>query len=293
MIRLKEKQQFLPFILPAIAYLLAVKAFPTLNGIYVSFTDLNFLYPGVSFVGFENYRKFLDHPDTPRVAVNTILFIGTVTLLQVSLGLGAAVLLNRGLAGTRLVRSIAIMPWIIPPVIIAVMFQQMFNGSKLGLMNSIIALFGQPPHAWLSSPGEAMAVMILTVAWRGLPLSIILQLGALQTVSKELVEAAIVDGAGRWQRFRHVVLPTIRPILLINVIMVTSGTLNHIDIPLKLTGGGPDKATEVLALTMYLQGFDALDAGYASTLATLILLLNLGLTAVYIRILRSRHSQDA
>lgn len=291
MLRLTEKYQFLFFILPAIAYLIAIKAYPTLNGIYVSFTNLNFLYPTSSFVGLENYRKFFAHPDTPLVIMNTVVFVGSVTFLQVTIGLGAAVLLNRGLAGTRLIRSIAITPWIIPPVIIAVMFQQIFNGSKLGLINSIIAFFGQPAHAWLSNPREAMAVMILTVAWRGLPLSIILQLGALQTISKELLEAAIVDGAGRWQQFRHVVLPTILPILLINIVMVTSGTLNHIDIPLKLTGGGPDRATEVLALTMYLQGFDALDAGYASTLATLILLLNFGLTAVYIRILQARHAQ--
>jgi multiple sugar transport system permease protein len=185
-------------------------------------------------------------------------------------------------------RSIAILPWIIPAVIIGLMFQQLFNGSRLGIMNTLIAEFGFAARGWLSSPAEAMAVMILATVWRGVPLSIILQLGGLQTIDRQLYEAAAIDGAGRWQTLRHVTLPSLKPILTINLILATAGTLNHVDIPLALTGGGPGRATEVLALSIYKQGFEQLDAGYAAAIATLILVLNLALTIAYLRILRSR-----
>ena len=125
-------------------------------------------------------------------------------------------------------------------------------------------------------------------AGRGVPLSIILQLGGLQTIDRQLYEAAAIDGAGRWQTLRHVTLPSLKPILTINLILATAGTLNHVDIPLALTGGGPGRATEVLALSIYKQGFEQLDAGYAAAIATLILVLNLALTIAYLRILRSR-----
>jgi multiple sugar transport system permease protein len=133
-----------------------------------------------------------------------------------------------------------------------------------------------------------MVIMIFAVVWRGVPLSILLQLSGLQTIPRELYEAAAIDGATRWQSLIHITVPSLKPILLINVIMATSGTLNTVDIPLALTGGGPGTATEVLALSIYKQGFEVLDAAYASTIATVILAINLLLTIVYLKVLRRR-----
>ena len=130
--------------------------------------------------------------------------------------------------------------------------------------------------------------MILALVWRGVPLSIILELGGLQTIAKEMYEAAKIDGASRWQAFRYVTLPSLKPVLLINLIMATSGTLNHIDIPLALTNGGPGRATEVLSIALYKHAFELLDAGFAATFATVVLIINLLLTVVYLRILRKR-----
>src|SRR5690606_17830163 len=119
-----------------------------------------------------------------------------------------------------------------------------------------------------------------------------LQLGGLQTISKELYEAAQVDGANAWQRLRYITIPSLKPILLINLILATSGTLNHVDIPLALTGGGPGRATEVLSLSLYKQGFEVLDAAYSATILTVMLLINLVLTVVYLRVLRRREADD-
>jgi ABC-type sugar transport system permease subunit len=281
-----SRHQYLLFILPAILVVLGFTAYPALYGIWISFTNLHFAYPDSRFVGLDNYVRFFTWSALPQVAGNTVVFVTSVVVLQMSLGLMIALLLNKAIFGRRLMRSIAILPWVIPAVIIGLMFQQLFSGSKLGIMNSLIAMFGFDSRSWLSNPSESMAIMIGSVVWRGVPLSIILQLGGLQTIGKELYEAAAIDGASRWQVLRYITIPSLKPILLINLIMATSGTLNHVDIPLALTGGGPGRATEVLSLSLYNQGFQVLDAAYASTIATVILILNLVLTVAYLRVLR-------
>lgn len=282
------RHQYVLFIAPAIAVVLAFTAYPALYGVLISFTNMHFAYPDWKFVGFANYVHFFTWSALPQVAANTVVFVASVVVLQLSLGLLIALLLNRAIFGRRLMRSIAILPWIIPAVIIGLMFQQLFSGSRLGIMNTLIGYFGFDSRSWLANPTEAMTVMILSLVWRGVPLSIILQLGGLQTIGKDLYEAAAIDGASRWQVLRYITIPQLKPILLINAILATAGTLNHVDIPIALTGGGPGRATEVLALSLYKQGFQQLDAAYASTIATVILVLNLILTIAYLRLLRSR-----
>lgn len=281
------RHQYLLFIMPAILVVLGFTAYPALYGIWISLTNLHFAYPDSRFVGLDNYIRFFTWPALPQVVGNTVVFVTAVVVVQLSLGLMIALLLNKLVFGRRLMRSIAILPWVIPAVIIGLMFQQLFSGSKLGIMNTVIAMFGLESRSWLSDPGQSMAIMIGALVWRGVPLSIILQLGGLQTIGKELYEAAAIDGASRWQVLRHITIPSLKPILLINLIMATSGTLNHVDIPLALTGGGPGRATEVLSLSLYNQGFQVLDAAYASTIATVILAINLILTVAYLRVLRT------
>lgn len=288
-----NRHQYVLFIGPAVAVVLAFTAYPALYGVLISFTNMHFAYPDWRFVGFANYVHFFTWSALPQVAVNTVVFVASVVVLQLSLGLLIALLLNRAIFGRRLMRSIAILPWIIPAVIIGLMFQQLFSGSRLGIMNTLIGYFGFDSRSWLADPNEAMAVMILSLVWRGVPLSIILQLGGLQTIGKDLYEAAAIDGASRWQVLWHITIPQLRPILLINAILATAGTLNHVDIPIALTGGGPGRATEVLALSLYKQGFQQLDAAYASTIATVILVINLILTIAYLRLLRSRQNVRA
>ena len=282
-----EKRGFLIFILPAILVVFGFTLYPALYGVYISLTDLNFGYTTSRFVGLDNYIRLLTWPPLGTVVLNTIIFVATVVFLQISIGLGIAVLLNKRVFGSRFMRGVAILPWVIPAVVIALLFQQLFSGSRLGIMNNLISYVGMPGRSWLSQPIEAMVIMILALVWRGVPLSIILQLGGLQTIAKELYEAARIDGATRWQAFIYITLPMLRPILLINLIMATSGTLNHLDIPLALTGGGPGRATEVISVTLYNQAFRLLDAGYAATFATVLLVVNLLLTVGYLRILRA------
>lgn len=282
------RHQYLIYIAPAVVFVFGFTGYPALYGVFVSLTNLDFAYPNWKFVWFENYVRLATWPALPEVLVHTVVFVGFVVALQLWLGLLIALLLNKAVFGRQFMRSIAILPWVIPSIIAAVMFQQFFSGSKLGIMNTMVGYFGVPSRSWFSDPTESMAIMIFAVVWRGVPLSIILQLSGLQTVPNQLYEAAAIDGASRWQSLIHITIPSLKPILLINVIMVTSGTLNTVDIPLALTNGGPGTATEVLALSIYKQGFEVLDAAYASTIATVILIINLILTIVYLKLLRRR-----
>lgn len=283
-----RRHQYIFFILPAVLLVLGMTAYPAIYGVYVSFTNEHLAYPDSRFIGFANYTRLFNWPPLGGVLVNTVIFVSAVGFLQISLGLGMALLLNIPMRGLRAVRSIAVLPWVLPGIIIALVFQQFFSGSRLGMMNTLISHLGLESRNWFGTPAEAFVVMILVMVWRGTPLSIILQLSGLQTISKELYEAASIDGANPWQRLRHITLPGLKPILLINIIMVTSATLNHVDVPLALTGGGPGRGTEVLALSIYKQGFEVLDAAYASTIAAVILLINLVLIIIYLRLLRSR-----
>ncbi len=283
-----KRHQYLYFIAPAVILVLAMTAYPAVYGVYVSFTNRHLAFTESRFVGLANYVRLLEWQALPQVLGNTAIFVGAVGVLQLAFGLFIALLLDRQVRGRRLMRSIAILPWVIPSIIVALVFQQFFSGSRLGIMNTLVSHLGIPNQSWFSNPTVAMIIMILVLVWRATPLSVMLQLSGLQTVPRELYEAAGIDGASPWQQLRHITLPSLRPILLINVIMVTSGTLNHVDIPLALTGGGPGRATEVLALSIYKQGFEVLDVAYASTISTVILALNLVLTLVYLRVLGYR-----
>jgi len=282
------RRPYLLFIVPSVVYVAAFTLYPAIYSVYISFTNLNFGYVDSRFVGLDNYRRLIEWPYLPRVLGNTAIFVFAVSAIQICLGFAVALVLNQRLPFRRTVRSIAILPWILPSIVIALLFQQLFSGSRLGIVNAVLANFGVETHIWLADPTTSLSIMIGALVWRGLPLTIIILLGGLQTIPRDVQEAAVIDGATRSQSFFHVTLPLMKPILLVNLIWITSGNLNHLDIPFGLTGGGPSHRSEVLAVTLFDQGFHLLDAGFAATVATLMLVLNLVMTFIYIRILRSR-----
>lgn len=283
-----RRRPYLLFIVPPVLYVMGFTLYPALYTVVLSFTNLNFGYVDWKFVGLGNYQRLLQWSYLPTVLGNTVVFVLSVSIIQIVLGFWVALLLNQRLPFRRTVRSIAVLPWILPSIVIALLFQQIFNGSRLGIANAIGASFGLPTHVWLADHTTAMAIMIGALVWRGLPLSIIILLGGLQTIPRDVYEASVVDGANRWQNFWHVTLPLMKPILLVNLIWVTSGNLNHLDIPFGLTRGGPSHLTEVLAVTLYSQGFLQLDAGFAAAVATFMLVLNLVMTVLYVYLLRGR-----
>jgi len=276
------------FLLPGTALVLAFTLFPAIYGIWISFTNLNLGYVGSRFVGLANYVRFFTWPDLGLVARNTATFMGAAVLLQVGLGLALAILLNQRVFGQRLMRSIAILPWVLPSVVVALIFAQVFSGSRLGIMNYIGSLFGVGQMAWFADPALAMTILVICAVWRGVPFSLVILLGGLQTLPRDVYEAAIIDGTSAWQRFRYITLPLLQPIILITLIMATAGALNSLDIPLALTGGGPGNSTELIAISLYKQSFFNLDVSYGATIGTVMLIVNIVLIVCFLAVRPSR-----
>ncbi|HEY4199285.1 MAG TPA: sugar ABC transporter permease [Devosiaceae bacterium] len=281
---------YLFFILPGVLIVLALTLFPALYGIYISLTNFNLGYATSSFVGLENYWRFFTWPDLGLVARNTATFVGSVVLLQASIGLLVAILLNQRVIGHQFMRSITILPWVLPSVVVGLVFAQIFGGSRLGFANYVLSLFGIGQMAWFSDPALAMVILIAVSTWRGVPFSVIILLGGLQTLPRDVYEAAIIDGTSRWQRFRYITLPLLKPIIMISLIMGTGGALNSLDIPLALTGGGPGNATELISISLYKQSFFQLDVSYGATIGTMMLVVNLILIVLYLVVLQPRRS---
>jgi multiple sugar transport system permease protein len=194
----------------------------------------------------------------------------------------------RGLRGAVLVRTVVLCAWVMPGVLIGVIWQIVLNESSYGLVNSALDTVGLGPVAWLSDTDLAVVSVVVANIWRGTAFTMLLLYAALYTVNRELYDAARVDGAGRVRTLWHVTLPQIRPVLLVNVILITIATLNTFDMILSLTGGGPAQATEVLALHTFNEVFVNFSLAAGCVLAVLMLLASLLLTAVYRRLLGGR-----
>ncbi|ODT82637.1 MAG: hypothetical protein ABS76_06100 [Pelagibacterium sp. SCN 64-44] len=276
------------FLFPGVTIVLSMTLFPALYGVYMSFTNLNLGYVSSSLVGLDNYVRFFTSGDLGLIARNTLVFVAACVVLQACIGLAVAILLNQRLPGHQLMRSVTILPWVLPSVVVGLVFLQIFGGSRLGFANYVLSLVGIGQQSWLSDPVLAMSILIAVCTWRGIPFSVIMFLGGLQTLPRDVYEAAAIDGATRWQRFRYITVPLLRPIVLISVIMSTGGALNSLDIPLALTGGGPGNATELIAISLYKQSFFHLDIGYGATIGTVMLIANVALIVLYLAVLQPR-----
>ena len=210
-------------------------------------------------------------------------------ILQLVLGLLVAMALNRGakrgLPGVTFIRIVILASWIVPGVSAGIVWQLMFNEASYGFLNGVLRLMGLSPVAWLSDPDIAIWSAVLANVWRGTAFSMILLYAGLVVIPASLYEAAAVDGATAFRQFLHVTLPQLRPILLINTILISIFTLNTFDLILSLTGGGPGRATEVLSLYAYNTVFRNFDLSNGAVLAVILLLISLALTFFYVRLL--------
>ena len=286
--KLRRSSSVLLMIGPPVLFILIFTLYPAILAIFLSFTNRDFGFPTWSFIGLENYQRLISWEYSSEILMNTALVVFCASALQISIGFLFAMALNQNWPYRGLVRGIAILPWIIPGIVIALLWQQIFNGSQLGIANTAIRALGFEQRAWLAEPSQALAIIIFVMVWRSFPLSLILLLGGLQSIPRELYEAASIDGATRWQAFRHITIPLVMPIILINLIWITAGNLNHLDIPFALTGGGPSYQTAVMSVALYDQAFQNLDAGFAASIATVMLLINIALTLTYVKLLKSK-----
>ena len=281
-----ERRLAIFLMLPTIVLLGLFIAYPFVKGIQLSVTNTTVGVPG-SFVGFDNFQKIWSD-DIFRTAVwNTCLYTFVTTVFKLALGLWLALLLNRHFKGKAFMRAFILLPFIIPTVLSTFAWKWMFDPT-FSVINFVLFHLGliHGRINWLGDPGLAMISVIIVNVWRGVPFYAISLLAGLQTISPELHEAAAIDGARAWARFRHVTWPLLLPVTLVIVLFSVIQTFADFQLVYVLTGGGPANATQLFATYAYQLGIGTglLSQGAAISLAIFpILLLVVIVQLVYIR----------
>ncbi|MEU8194019.1 sugar ABC transporter permease [Microbispora amethystogenes] len=282
---------------PVVIVTLVLVGYPLARGVYLSLTDateatmgrtigMNVIPSTYEFVGLRNYTAILTSAEFLGRLGWTIVWTVVCVTLHVGIGLGLALLLNRPLRLRSLYRMLLVLPWAVPAFVSAFIWRYLLNG-EFGVINAMLRAAGFAGVAWLDDPFWAKVSVIACNVWLGVPFMMLALLGGLQSIPRELYEAAEVDGASPWQRFRHITLPSLRPVSSTVVLLGTIWTFNQFPVIFLLTKGGPGGSTEILVTYAYRQAFEGI-RNYSGSAAwgLVILALLVVLAAVYKRALR-------
>jgi multiple sugar transport system substrate-binding protein len=273
---------------PALVVISALVLFPMLDLGRLSLTDTRTHGLAYTYTA-ETYRALVTDGEFYRMVAVTLVFVGASVALQLGLGLALAVLLDaarrRGAPLTVLARAAVVSAWVIPGVLVGVLWRILLIENRAGIVNYGLAAFGLGPLPLLSSAPLALGAVVIANAWRGCAFSMILQFAGLQRIPAEHHEAADLEGLKGLRRFRTVILPQIAPVVALNLALITIQTLNTFDLVLPLTGGGPARRTEVVSLFMYRLAFFGLEAGRAAAVAIALLAINLVLAFTAARLM--------
>src|SRR5262245_28018007 len=252
-------------------FLASLVGYPFVYGMLLSLQDRPVAQTG-SFVGFQNFVTNLHDPVFWQVAVNTFIYTGVATVLKMDGGLGLALAMNQHFRMKNLVRALLLLPFIVPTVLSTVAWMWMLDPA-FSVVNRLLVALGwpKPGPSWLGDPTLAMISIIIINTWRGLPFYGITLLAGLQTVPPELYEAATIDGAGGWQRFRFVTLPLLRPIILIVTLFSVIFTFADFQLVYVLTHGGPQNATNLFATYAFDIAMGAGQLGLGASIALAML----------------------
>ncbi|SDK00232.1 carbohydrate ABC transporter permease [Sediminibacillus albus] len=277
------------FVLPYLAMFLAFLFFPLVYGIYISLNDYNLLSKEHPFIGFANYTRIFN-PDSAMNALffeglwNTIKFVVFSVPLLVIIGLALALLLNSLPGRIRgLFRTIYFIPYAISVSVISIIFLWILDTNS-GLLNNFLMSLGFDPVPWLTRQPFAWISLVGATVWWTLGFNMIIFINALNEVPEDLYEASSIDGASAWQKFIHITLPSIRPIMLFVVITSTIASFNVYGQPYLMTRGGPGDSTEVLLMGIVDLAFEQRELGMASAMALLMSLIMIGVSIVQFKI---------
>jgi ABC-type sugar transport system permease subunit len=270
---------------PVVICLLLLVVYPFVFAVWISFTDRMIGRPG-QFVGLANYAYLFGQPSFRASVRNTVVLVVAVQTLKLVLGLGIALLLNQPLRGRNFWRALVLLPWAMP-AFVAYLTWKLLYAPQGGAFNMILIGSGLVgTHVdFLSSRAWAMPSVIVATFWRGFPFWVISFLAAMQNVPVELYEAAAIDGAGAWQRFRHITLPGIRHVILVVVLLSTIWTTNGFENIWLMTQGGPSDATMTFPVLAYF-GMQSLRIGEASAVSVAMLPIFAMLALIVVKLLQ-------
>ncbi len=283
----KPRVGVLPYVLlsPAVLATVIVVFYPMVQAIITSLYN-NILWKprAVRFIGLDNYIAIGNDPVFWSSLGRTAIWIGLTVPLQLLLGLVTALLLNQNFRWRGLARSLILIPWALPSVVIGLMWAWIYN-PQVGLLNDLMLRLGllQTAMPWLANPATSLYAIIAALVWQGFPFFAIMILAGLQTIPHSLYEAADIDGASDRQQFWHITLPALKSVLVTAVMLRIIWVANSIDVIYVMTGGGPGYATHTLPLYALKRTYGSMDFGYGSALAVTFSLLLLGAIYIYLR----------
>jgi multiple sugar transport system permease protein len=256
------------FLSPNLIGFLAFTALPVLAAVALAFTDYDVLLGG-TWNGLDNFRELAGDHAFKSALVNTVYFTAVSVPLAVALGLAAAVLVTSVTRGATFFRVVFLMPYVSVTVALALAWKWIYQPDG-GLMNQFLGLFGIDGPAWLTSTHWAMPAMIIMSVWKTFGYYSVIYIAGLLAIPGELLDAGRVDGATRWQRFRHITLPLLSPTTFFVVVVAIINSFQVFDQALVMTRGGPGTATTTLVLEIYLVGFRSYNLGYAAAVGLVL-----------------------
>jgi multiple sugar transport system permease protein len=273
--RVRQQLVFLAFLLPSLLYVALFFAYPLYQDISISFENYGFAALAAGhgpYVGFSNYSAMLRDGTTILAIVNTLIFTVASVVLQFAIGFAMAMYLNRRSLFSGMLRRLILIPWVMPLVITGTIFSLIFQTTN-GLANGILQGAGliHTPIGWLTSGDLAVASIIIANIWAGVPFNAVLLYSGLQDIPAEQLEAAEVDGAGAWQRFRSVTVPSMRPVILIVLMLGIVYTAKVFDIVIVLTNGGPANESQLMSSWAYTQAFGQFNFGAGTAVGNMLL----------------------
>ncbi|GIO43411.1 carbohydrate ABC transporter permease [Paenibacillus apis] len=267
---------------PVIVLLIGLTVFPFIYTVANSFTDYYYLAAeSKQFVGLSNYMKILNDDLFQRAVWNTVKFMLLAVSIETALGLGIALLVESMKRGLRLLRVTLLLPSLLPPVTVALVWQMMLSNHN-GIINHLLSIFGMGPFNFLMDIRLAFNAILLIDIWQWTPFAFLLLYAALQAIPRSQYEAARVDGAGGWKVFAHITLPHLWPGLLLVVLLRTIDTFRLFDKVNILTGGGPANSTTTVTQYIYRHGVYNLQFGYSAAASIIMVLLVLAFSIAYI-----------
>jgi multiple sugar transport system permease protein len=290
-------------IAPAVAFMVLVHLIPTAAGAFLSFLNLNtFTFQrlfSAPWAGLDNYNSILFDSANPlhsgftNAASNTAFYTAWTVGLTLVLGLAIALLLNRSFPGNRVVRTLMLTPWVVPSFVVAVLWQFMWQRDA-GIVNKLlvdyIGIVDERP-TWLLGENTMWAIIVPSV-WRGIPFAMLIFIAGLQAIPPELHEAAAIDGAGPWKRFRHITLPLLRPLIAIQLLFGVIYSAYQFAIPYIMLGSNPGPSADLLMTLIIRQSFSNNLFGYGAAVSTLLMAAMFIWVAIWYRAFR-RDLQEA
>jgi raffinose/stachyose/melibiose transport system permease protein len=286
--KLQDKITIFLFLLPACVLFLVFLIYPIFQSIYYSLFDWNGFGPAVDFVGLDNFRQILSDQVFMKAMGNGVLIVALSLLIQLPFSLALAIMVGRDLPGRAFFRMIFFMPYVLSEVITAIIWLSLLSPDpERGLINALLVLIpGVQPQLFLSDINQVMACIFVVLTWKYFGLHMLLYMAGLQSIPREVEEAAIVDGANRWQLIRNITVPLLGGTIRTSIYLSVLGSLTQFNLVWIMSKGGPVNASEVMATYMYRFGFVRFWLGYGSAVALVMLLICLTFSLAYNRLAR-------